>query len=160
MIQLVRYKEVFETTAVWSDSREPESVMDNNKANQFVDHPLECRERLTDLMPQDERFRRRAEAAHKRQVKRIAEILEKRDETVQQQQQQKQQQQGGGDQQAESTTRNSGGASGSGGTPRDRKRGADHQLQPKDGRVRWRLRDGHPSCSRGTRQRTSEVSCG
>ena len=25
MIQLVRYKEVYKTTAVWSDSREPES---------------------------------------------------------------------------------------------------------------------------------------
>ena len=70
-------KAVIENFGPTPGCRKCQAVMNNNKAYQFVHHTLECRDRLTDLMRQDDRFRRLVEAADERQVKRIADILEK-----------------------------------------------------------------------------------
>ena len=62
-----------------SGCRKCQLVMSNNKGYQFVHHTTECRDRLTELMRQDQRFRRLVEAADERQVRRLAEVLERRD---------------------------------------------------------------------------------
>ena len=68
--------EKFGMTPNW---RKCQALMNKNKAYQDVHHTEKCRERLTELMREDDRFRNHVEAAEERQVKRIAEILEERD---------------------------------------------------------------------------------
>ena len=114
-------------------------------------HTPECRERLTDLMRQDDRYRSLVEAADERQVMRVAEILDMKDEASRKQRkQQREEQRRSADAGARGTgeafgsqredpggpahagTRSTGGASGSQWFGVDRKRQADHQLQPDD----------------------------
>ena len=54
-------------------------VMAGDKSYQYVHHNHECRTRMESLMRQDEKLSKVLEAAEERQVRRIAELLEKRD---------------------------------------------------------------------------------
>ena len=72
-------KEVVTKFGPTENCRKCQGLLDKNKAYQHVHHTPECRQRMTELMRQDERFCRQVEAAEDRQVRRIAEILEERD---------------------------------------------------------------------------------
>ena len=72
-------KPIIEQFGPTSGCRKCQAVMSNNKGYQFVHHTTECRDKLTELMRQDERFRRLAEGADERQVRCFAEVLERRD---------------------------------------------------------------------------------
>ena len=80
-------KPIIELFGPTSGCRKCQAVMSNNKGYQFVHHTTECRDRLTELMRQDERFRRLVEAADERQVRRLTKVLERRDKAKQQRQQ-------------------------------------------------------------------------
>ena len=80
-------KPIIEQFGPTSGCRKCQAVMSNNKEYQFVHHTTECRDRRAELMRQDERFRRLVEAADERQVRRLAEVLERRDQATQQRQQ-------------------------------------------------------------------------
>ena len=54
--------------------------MSGDRTYQFVRHSPECRARMEDLMRRDDQFARKVEAAEERQKKRIAEVLEKKDQ--------------------------------------------------------------------------------
>ncbi len=122
-----------------------------SKERTYLPHTPECRERLTDLMRQDDRYRSLVEAADERQVMRVAEILDMKDEASRKQRkQQREERHRSADAGARGTgeafgsqredpggpahagTRSTGGASGSQWFGVDRKRQADHQLQPDD----------------------------
>ena len=55
-------------------------VVSGDRTYQFVHHSPECRTRMEDLMRRDDQFARKVEAAEERQKKRIAEVLEKKDQ--------------------------------------------------------------------------------
>ena len=121
-------KPIIEQFGPTSGCRKCQAVMSNNKGYQFVHHTTECRDRLTELMRQDERFRRLVEAADERQVRRLAEVLERRDQATQQ----RQQRQEVPARPARGEARDSGGASGSQEAPGGQKRKAEQQLNPGD----------------------------
>ena len=121
-------KPIIEQLGPTSGCRKCQVVMSNNKGYQFVNHTTECRDRLIELMRQDERFRRLVEAADERQVRRLAEVLERRDQATQQ----RQQRQEVPARPARGEARVPEGASGSQEALGGQKRQAEQQLDPGD----------------------------